>query len=394
MTSHASSLVLADVAGPSRTAVAHAAGEAGFTVATADNAAMALALLDRNVVDLLVVDVAHTAFDGITLLGEVARRRDRVRVVITGQAEGRLLDAAERFARRSGIDVVGMLRKPVAAQDLAALLGLVGPSTRNVRYADLERAIRQGEIEAHFQPKFLHTPGGLRLMGAEALARWRHPRLGLLAPAMFFDDLEAGGLESALTERMLEDVATHAARWRDRGHALQFAVNFTPDVVGDPSWPERIDRCLEAHNLPSSALALEITEGGMMHHALRSIEVLTRLRVRGIDLMLDDFGTGYSSLMRLHVLPFNEVKIDRAFIAEMLERDSARTIVAATIDLAHKLGLTACAEGVESQEAVETLCAMGCDYLQGYHLGPPVDARTFDAILECQEPPCRAATVS
>jgi len=391
MTAHGNRMVLADIDGPSRAAVACAAQDAGFAVQTADSAADVLGLLDSAAVDLLVIDVAVPAIDGIALLGEIAMRRDRVRVLVTGDADARLLAAAERFARQSGIDVVGVLRKPVASQDLAALLGLVGPSTRQLRRTALEHAISHGEIEAHYQPKYRRTPQGLRLMGAEALARWRHPRLGLLAPAMFFDDLEAGGLESALTERMLHEVTSHAAHCRDRGHDLQFAVNFTPGLISDPSWPGRIERYLDAHDLPAGCLALELTEGSMVDHTLRSIEVLTRLRVRGLALLLDDFGTGYSSLMRLHQLPFNEIKIDRAFISEMFDQESARTIVAVTIDLAHRLGLTACAEGVETQEAVDALCAMGCDHLQGYHLGAPVDAETFFEMLEYQENPCRAA---
>ena len=384
MTAPANRLVLAANDSGARSAVAAAARDAGFAVSLAEDASRVLAMLDEDVIDLLVIDVVVPAIDGIALLGEIAMRRDNVRVVLTGDADPRLLAAAERFARQSGIDVVGVLRKPIVGQDLVALLGLVGPSTRQLRRNALEHAISHGEIEAHYQPKHAHTADGLRLMGAEALARWRHPRLGLLAPAKFFDDLEAGGLESALTERMLHEVTSHAACCRDRGLDLQFAVNFTPGLITDPSWPARIGRYLDACRLPARCLALEITEGSMIGHALRSIEVLTRLRVRGVSLLLDDFGTGYSSLMRLHVLPFNEIKIDRAFIAEMLVQDSARTIVAATIDLAHKLGLTACAEGVESQEAVDALCAMGCDHLQGYHLGAPVDAETFLHMLQDQ----------
>ena len=387
MTTPGKRLVLADRAGPSRAGLAHAARAAGFTVEEADDGAGALAFLDRGTADLLVVDVASPAIGGIALLDTIAARGDRVRVVLAGDAESPELATAEDLARQGGIDVVGLLRKPIVPTDLAALLRLVGPASVHLRHGELEHAIREGEIEAHYQPKYALIDGHLSLMGAEALARWRHPRLGLLEPSMFFDELEAGGLEYALTERMLGEATALAARCRDRGHHLEFAVNVTPALVSDPTWPDRIEHYLELHDLPPRCLALEITEGSMIHHALRSFDVLSRLRVRGIPLLLDDFGAGYSSLMRLHVLPFSEIKIDRTFIAGMLEQVSARTIVAAIIDLAHKLGLTACAEGVESQEAVVALDAMGCDYLQGYHLGVTVDGAAFMHLLARRAPP-------
>ena len=238
---------------------------------------------------------------------------------------------------------------------------------------DLRRAIQKGELRVYYQP--IIELGGGHVAAHEALVRWQHPSRGLVAPGDFIQLAEDTGLILKIGEWVLRE----ACRWAtfigvDRG--LPVSVNLSPRQFTDPRLVELVASVLTESGLPARLLELEITETTAMQQTDVTMATLGKLKALGVTIAIDDFGTGYSSLAYLKRFPVDKLKIDRAFIAEVPADKDNKAIVAATVALAHALGLKVVAEGVETEAQLEFLQTCRCDFLQGYLAGKPVDADT------------------
>jgi diguanylate cyclase (GGDEF)-like protein len=247
---------------------------------------------------------------------------------------------------------------------------------------ELLHALEAGEIEAYYQPKADAT--SRRIVGAEALVRWRHPTRGLIPPSEFVTVAEQAGLGRALTRRMLELALAQVKAWRDSGLDLHVAVNTTVADLQDTDFPKEVAAMLAERGVPPEALVLEVTENMVLADPVRIGDVLAQLGELGLGLALDDFGTGYSSLTHLKSLPVGEVKIDRSFVGRMTSDPIDAAIVEATIQLAHSIGSRVVAEGIEDQVTWNSLIASRCELVQGYALSKPLPAGELDELLNGQ----------
>jgi diguanylate cyclase (GGDEF)-like protein len=244
---------------------------------------------------------------------------------------------------------------------------------------ELRRVLEAGELHVHFQPKADVRTG--EVLGAEALVRWHHPTEGPIPPDEFIPIAERTGMIHALTAQVLTKSLAQCAAWRRSGRRIDVAVNVSASSLVNLDFPDEVRRLLQAANVAPSSLTLEITESSIMADPTRSLRVLSGLSAMGVELAIDDFGTGYSSLSQLKQMPVDELKIDRSFIMDMISDDDDATIVRSTIDLGHNLGLRVVAEGVEDRETWRRLRALGCDVIQGYYLGRPMESVSFERWL-------------
>ena len=232
---------------------------------------------------------------------------------------------------------------------------------------ELRTAIGAGELELHYQPQ--STLDG-RLVGAEALVRWRHPERGLLMPHDFLHLAEESDLICELTDAVLALALGDAARWDAPGLGIRIAVNISARDLRDPRLRERITGALAASGVAASGLTLEVTENGLAT-ALDAAQHLVALREDGVRVSLDDFGTGFAPLATLREMPVDELKIDRSFVRGIDDIDRDAALVGGLIRLGHDLGLTVVAEGVETRRGADHLETLDCDVLQGYLVGRP-----------------------
>jgi diguanylate cyclase (GGDEF)-like protein len=250
--------------------------------------------------------------------------------------------------------------------------------------ADLRRGIDTGEIFPLYQPQCDAVTG--RVVGVEALARWRHSA-GVLAPSEFIDVAEGAGMLDALTDVLMEQSLRALHSWHRAGHMLQLSLNISPRTMRDPDFVDRVRTALESAGVEPRWLTIEVTEHVMVGDAARSLRELERLRRLGCRIAIDDFGTGYSSLAYLKRLPVDELKIDKSFVAELGENPKDEIIVRAIVDLAHRFGLMVTAEGVETEPAAALLTVIGCDVLQGYLLARPLTIEALNAWLSQRQAP-------
>lgn len=237
---------------------------------------------------------------------------------------------------------------------------------------ELRTALRDNQLVLHYQPKVDLTTGDVH--GVEALVRWDHPARGLLPPDAFLNLVEGAGLMPALTRTVLSQALDQVACWRRDGYDLAVAVNLSASSLADPQLPEQIEEMLAARGLVPSALQLEITEEFLLGDRKLAQEILIRLRRHGIGISVDDFGTGYNTLAYLRELPIDELKIDSSFVIPMAQDARTAALVSATINLAHTLGMSIVAEGVETVGTYTQLSRMGCDRAQGYFMSRPIPA--------------------
>ena len=244
--------------------------------------------------------------------------------------------------------------------------------------AELRRAIDERQLVVWYQPKI--DLGSGKLIGAEALVRWNHPRHGMMPPDEFIGLAEHTGLIGPMTSYVLEEALQQCLAWRSSGFPdFKVAVNLSVKNLMDVDLPRQINALLVKSRLVSDALQLEITESSIMEDPERAIETLTRLHEMGIGIAIDDFGTGYSSLAYLRRLPVDEMKIDRSFVRGMMSSENDAVIVRSVIDLGRNLGLVVVAEGIEDRESLERLEALGCTVGQGCHIARPMDSEGFDS---------------
>jgi diguanylate cyclase (GGDEF)-like protein len=234
----------------------------------------------------------------------------------------------------------------------------------------LRAGIAAGELVLHYQPKLELATGEVE--GVEALVRWQHPVRGLLYPDAFIELAETAGLMGQLTSTVVDMALGQCRAWTDQGCPLTVSVNVSPSNLIDEDFPAEVAALLRRHGLPANSLVLEVTESILMEDRERAVRVLTRLRDAGVGVSIDDYGTGYSSLAYLATLPVTELKLDRAFVADMTGSSRAASIVTSTLQLAHALDLVLVAEGAEDQATVDALTSLGCDVVQGYHLSRPL----------------------
>jgi EAL domain-containing protein (putative c-di-GMP-specific phosphodiesterase class I) len=243
---------------------------------------------------------------------------------------------------------------------------------------DVRDAIDRQELVLLYQPKLDLATGAFT--GVEALVRWQHPERGLLTPDRFLDLFEQSGLMGPLALDVLGQAVAQQAEWSRGRVDLSMAVNLSPANLSDVQLPDKVAAVLERSGVMPGRVVLEITEDCLMVDAAQGLEVLGRLHRLGVELSVDDYGTGFSSLAYLRELPVNELKLDRTFLAAASHDARAVAIIRSTIELAHSLGLRIVAEGVETAEALNLLCDLGCDAAQGYLLGRPAPAAKVPAL--------------
>ncbi len=280
----------------------------------------------------------------------------------------RRADVAMYLAKeeRTGVEVYVADRDRNSASRLALLGGL-----RN--------ALENGELRVHYQPKVSLSSGDV--VGVEALVRWHHPQRGLVMPDEFIPMAEHSGLMAPLTEHVIDESLSQVSKWRMGGLQVPVAVNVSMRDLHGRDLVAVVASALERHDLPASMLVLELTERVLTRDSGEVNATLNSLRRLGVAASLDDFGTGYSSMVLLKKLPIAEIKIDRSFVSRLTADPGDVTIVASIVDLAHGLGMTAVAEGVESEEVWDLLRGLGCDACQGWYVSRPLDAENATAWL-------------
>jgi len=242
--------------------------------------------------------------------------------------------------------------------------------------ADLRRAIGTEQLFLHYQPKT--RVAGQSVSGAEALIRWRHPQQGLIPPDRFIRLAERSGVINEIGRWALDEACRQLRVWHDAGHdGWTVSVNLAPIQFASPNLLQEVREALQTHRIEPRRLILEITENTVMRDTEASLTLLLAMAALGVGISIDDFGTGYSSLLYLKRLPATEIKIDHAFVRDLENSSEDVVIVSAIVALGHALDMDIVAEGVETAGQRAYLERLGCDYLQGYLLGRPVDPERF-----------------
>ncbi|WP_416667143.1 EAL domain-containing response regulator [Egbenema bharatensis] len=331
----------------------------------------------------IALDLVMPEVDGIEVMRRLGEQQSQVAIVITSGVGSRILDAAYRLAMEQGLNVLGTASKPFRSDDLRRLLTCnivnksplhnhsISPERLTITPDTLYKAINRHQFDVWYQPKIFCQTG--KLAGFEALVRWHHPELGLVMPDRFIPLAEECGAIEPLTEQIL----TQALRWfstRCSSPEELLSLNISAKSLSNILFADRVAVLCQHQGVQPQQIILEVTETSAMSDPVASLDVLTRFRLKGLNLSIDDFGIGYSSLIQLARLPFSELKIDKMFVTTAMQSDESRTIIKAIVGLGNGLGLRVTAEGVENEPTLQFLRDVGCNLAQGYFIARPMPA--------------------
>jgi len=347
------------------------------------NAALELLTAPDPPIDVVICDLNMPGMDGMELIRHMGQMRHGASLIVVSGVDKSILGMVETMSREYGVRFLGALEKPLTAKKLKPLIERHGaeaaaasaPRAAPISAAELAEALQLGQFETFYQPKVHMRSGEIR--GAEALARWRHPDLGLLPPGIFMAAIESCAMIDTFTDFIARNAARDCREWRDAGLDMSVSVNLSLASLYDVGLAERLTTIVRQEGLDPRHVILEVTETMATRDTARKLENLSRLRMNGFGLSIDDFGTGYSSMERLSRVPFTELKVDQAFVKTAASRPSSRAIVEASVQIAHRLGIPAVAEGVETHADWELMLSMGCEIAQGYYVARAMSAGDF-----------------
>jgi EAL domain-containing protein (putative c-di-GMP-specific phosphodiesterase class I)/DNA-binding CsgD family transcriptional regulator/ActR/RegA family two-component response regulator len=345
-------------------------------VATAVTDAQAFGeYLDSHSPQVVVLDMQLGGTDGVEQMRRLADRQYTGALVLMSGYDARVLDTARTVGRNLGLRVERVLEKPLRVSDLEQVFGLLRAEEQSLTVERLLEAIANGELVLHFQPIVTRNPK--TLIKLEALVRWEHPVLGEIPPADFLPIAESSlTIMDALTDWVISSAVESYQVLAARGLKVPLAVN-----ISSGNLPDRLEQRLRAGGMPMQHLCLEITESAAFKDVGRTMDILSRMRLKGMQISIDDFGTGYSSLRLLRQMPFSEIKIDQSFITDMTSSRDSRAIVKSIIDLAVNMEMDCVAEGVETAETADLLEQLGIRNLQGYLIARPMPIEAVPAWL-------------
>jgi EAL domain-containing protein (putative c-di-GMP-specific phosphodiesterase class I)/CheY-like chemotaxis protein len=357
-------------------------------VSMAVDGASALEHLARSTVepDIIISDLDMPGMDGMEFVRHLGASKRRVPVILASAVETSLLASVETMTRAYGVNIIGVIEKPITPAKLADVLKRhaanmasrkrTGPGVHMFSLDEIEAGLGNDEFEPYFQPKVDLQTGALR--GAEALARWRHPMDGIVPPLAFIERLEASELIDELTWIILRKSAAFCQNLRDAsGLDLSVSVNLSVKSLADVHLADRVTEVVRRQGLDPRHMILEVTESATTTEVGHVLENLSRLRMKGFGLSIDDYGTGYSSMQQLTRIAFTELKVDQSFVANAPRHAAARVVLESSLDMARKLNIASVAEGIESQDDWDLLRGLGCEVGQGYFIARPMEAGAF-----------------
>jgi EAL domain-containing protein (putative c-di-GMP-specific phosphodiesterase class I)/ActR/RegA family two-component response regulator len=355
---------------------------AGFTALALTSQAALREQLEERHPDVIVLDLQMPGGDGVRMLRLLADANVRAGIFLVTGMDERTIASAEQYGLGKGLKMLGTLQKPFDPDQLLQYFERAHAALRPLTAQDLEQAIEKGELLAYYQPTIRRfADNSWDIAGVEALLRWNHPIRGLLTPDAFLAMGEQHGLSRAMTDFVIQRGVEQLEGWQAMRLNIGLRINVAATLISDIDFPDRLEATLAEHSVEPEALTLEVTETAMLDQKPDTFDILTRLRIKNINLAIDDFGIGYSSLTQLFRMPFNEMKIDKSLVSRVTESKEASIMVDALISLAHKLNLTVCAEGVENEATLEFLGTVACDCAQGYYVSPPVSAQEMPKVI-------------
>jgi EAL domain-containing protein (putative c-di-GMP-specific phosphodiesterase class I) len=356
--------------------------QAGFAVTVKTSARPfqeSLRLLEP---DVIMLDLQMRGMDGVQMLRYLADQSVDAGILLVSGMDERTIASAEQFGISRGLRMLGTLQKPFMAEELLEKLLFAKAATQPLTPADLRKAIEHGELRVYYQPTIRRfADGSWDIAAMEALVRWDHPERGMLAPGVFIEMSEEQGLGRAVTDFVIQQGVEQLKGWHAAKLNVGLRVNVPATLITDIDFPDRLEAILSGHEIDPSELTIEISEAAMLDKDSDTYDILTRLRVKNINLAIDDFGIGHSSLTQLFRMPFNEMKIDKSLVLRVPQSKEAKIMVDALVELAHKLNLTVCAEGVESEETLDFLTRVACDAAQGFLISPPIVAQAVPDVI-------------
>jgi EAL domain-containing protein (putative c-di-GMP-specific phosphodiesterase class I) len=353
--------------------------ESGYDVMILSDAAELPQAVERFRPSLVISDLMMPNVDGVTLLRNLAASGAKCSVIVASAADSKTLAAAVRIGRGYGLEMAAPLPKPFTVMALQEAI-LRSPDT--ISRSEPHQALSNGQLEVWYQPKVSLRPAdGDRIVGAEALVRWRHPEKGVLNAARFIGLIESEGLIDNLSTYVIAQVVRDVAQWTALPPGFAVAINLPATTVCDINFPDQFAAELANACVSPANIIIELTEREAIADQTVAIDSMTRLRLKGVGLSMDDFGLGHSSLSELYRMPFSEVKIDASFVRDLSMFPDSRKIIKSVIDLSRELGIDCCAEGIETQVQATALKALGCSKGQGYLYGRAIPAKHFEGLL-------------
>jgi EAL domain-containing protein (putative c-di-GMP-specific phosphodiesterase class I)/signal transduction histidine kinase/FixJ family two-component response regulator len=334
-------------------------------------------------IDVIVSDLDMPGMDGMEFIRHVGELGMPVSLILASGLDPSLVASVETMARAYGVHLLGAIAKPPTAKKLKAAIDqhtferpqLAPHMDSAITAEEITRGLRNDEFEPFFQAKV--RLDSRQIMGAEALARWRHPLKGIVLPESFITTIEDAGLMEEFTETVLKKAATCCRIWQNAGLDASVAVNLSLRSLADVTFADRMMQLVARQGLEPRHVIFEVTESAAAADLGRALENLTRLRMNGFGLAIDDYGTGYSSMQQLTQVAFTELKIDQSFVQNASTHASSRAMLESSLEMAAKLKLVSVAEGVESSADWELLRELGCQLAQGYFIARPMDAGEF-----------------
>ena len=368
--------------------ITHLLQELGVSeVLVAENGRSGLYILAGQVadIDLLICDIEMPGMDGIEFLRNIADQDYRGKIALFSGVDANLLKAAERLAVARGLNIIGTLPKPVTIGAIAAMLEKIPISASQISVSDkalqvldvtdIEHALASDQIGIYYQPKVSAITG--YVTGVECLTRWQHARHGCVLSDNFISLVNQAGLINDFTHYVLRKSAEQLHVWLQQSIDLKISVNVSMENLDRFNLPELYEETIKKCGIPVEYVTLEITESKLGKDFAKTLDILTRIRLKGFGLAIDDFGTGYSSMETLKHLPFTELKVDRLFAHGASNDLATRAILESSIKLGRILNLNVVVEGIETEADYRLATELGCDEIQGFFIAKPMPADEF-----------------